>query len=160
MLTSVPSIAGSAETLPALLGDPASSGQRLSVMKQITEGHPMTGSKGVRVRTKISEIGTLSIDGFCRFLRAAFPRSTALHLAHLTGISASTVTKWLIGENKPSGEHLAILTSVLGPAFLRACLTRSPDWLERSCETERLAQISAEMERLARERAMLERNVA
>lgn len=69
----------------------------------------------------------LSMRGVCGFLRAALPHSTAKQVAHVAGVPAKTVEKWLNGETRPSGAHLAALISVFGPPFVAAAMPKA-DW--------------------------------
>lgn len=64
----------------------------------------------------------LNMPALVRWLGLAFPASTAKQVAHVSGVPASTVDKWLRGECKPSGEALAALIAVFGPSFVAACM--------------------------------------
>lgn len=87
----------------------------------------------------------LDMDGFCRFVRAQYPRSTAAHLASLIDVTVSTTEKWLSRQTRPSGDHLAALISVFGPEFLAVTVPATSEWATQRVKEERLAQLSQEL---------------
>lgn len=90
----------------------------------------------------------LDMDGFCRFARSAFPNSTAAHLASVVGATVSTTEKWLSGQTRPSGEHLAAMIAAFGPAFLAAVIPATGQWAAKSVRAEQLSRISQELAEL------------
>jgi transcriptional regulator with XRE-family HTH domain len=95
-------------------------------------------------RSQIAETGALSMAALCRFLTRAFPASTSKQVEGATGIPASSVDKWLRGETRPSGAHLAALISVFGAAFAAAAMPGCA-WLK---EAGRDAEIRRRVEEL------------
>lgn len=87
----------------------------------------------------------LSRSGMTGFLRAAFPACTAQHVAHLTGISASTVSNWLRETSIPSADHLAVLFTVFGQPFLTACYPVAAPWVEGQGQHERFQSAITEL---------------
>lgn len=87
----------------------------------------------------------LDMDGFCRFVRRAFPTSTAAHLAALVGATVSTSEKWISGQTKPSADHLAAMISAFGPAFLVEAIPSTRQWAAPIIERAKLAEISRQL---------------
>lgn len=85
------------------------------------------------------------MNGFCRFVRRAFPNSTAAHLATICGATVSASEKWLSGQTRPSGEHLAAMISAFGPAFLAEAVPSTRQWAAPIIERARLAEISRQL---------------
>lgn len=91
----------------------------------------------------------LDMEGFCRFARRAFPTSTPAHLASIVGATASTAEKWLSGQTRPSGEHLAAMITAFGPAFLAEVIPNTRQWTAPLIARSRLAEIARELSALA-----------
>lgn len=85
------------------------------------------------------------MDGFCRFIRAQYPQSTAAHLAALLGVTISCTEKWLSGQTRPSGDHLAAMIGIFGPEFLAVTIPATNEWATQRVKEERLAQLSQEL---------------
>lgn len=95
--------------------------------------------------TSAKHFCNLDMEAVCRFLRTAFPTSTALNIQCVTGISAGTVDNWLRGRAKPTGEHLGALVGAFGPQFAMAAFPSIRAWAGRAANAERLAKISEEL---------------
>lgn len=93
-------------------------------------------------------------DGLARFLRAAHPAKTALHVAARTKLPADTVKKWLLGAALPNGRAVLVLACCYGPELLCAMLRDPPGWLDASARGAAQARIAA---RLAALQAQLRR---
>lgn len=93
-------------------------------------------------------------DGLVRFLRAAHPSKTAIHVAARTRLPADTVKKWLAGVALPNGRAVLVLACCYGPELLRAMLRDPPGWLDASARGAEQARIEA---RLAALQAQLRR---
>lgn len=92
------------------------------------------------------------LDGFARFLRGRYPRSTVHHVEAATGISAASVENWLHRRSQPSVQHFSILIQTFGPALLAACLTCPPPWVSEAVQTQRRREIDAQVAKLMSER--------
>ncbi|MGU3418509.1 hypothetical protein [Methylobacterium sp. D54C] len=93
-------------------------------------------------------------DGLARFLRAAHPAKTAIHVAARTRLPADTVKKWLGGAALPNGRAVLVLACCYGPELLCAMLRDPPGWLDASARGAAQARIEA---RLAALQAQLRR---
>ena len=87
----------------------------------------------------------LDMTGLCRFVHRAFPTSAAANLACIVGATVSTAEKWLQGQTKPSGEHLAAMIAAFGPAFLAEAVPSTRQWAAPIIERARLAEISRQL---------------
>lgn len=94
-------------------------------------------------------------DGLVRFLRAAHPGKTAIHVAARTRLPPDTVKKWLAGVALPNGRAVLVLACCYGPELLRAMLRDPPGWLDASARGAEQARIEA---RLAALQAQLRRS--
>jgi hypothetical protein len=74
-----------------------------------------------------------------------FPNSTAAHLASVVGATISTTEKWLSGQTRPSGEHLASMIVAFGPAFLAAAIPSTQSWSVKVVQADRITEISREL---------------
>jgi transcriptional regulator with XRE-family HTH domain len=107
--------------------------------------HVRVNMKGFSMSgVKIAGSGALCMAALCRYLKAAFPASTAKQVAHATGIPASSVEKWLRGETRPSAEHFCILCATFGAGFAALAMPGAL-WLQ---EAGRDAEFRASAERL------------
>lgn len=86
---------------------------------------------------KFAGDGAICMAALCRFLTAAFPHSTAKQAAFATGIPASSIEKWLRGETRPSGLHLAQLVGVFGIPLIAAALP-SALWARENAHERKL----------------------
>ncbi|RWF41610.1 MAG: XRE family transcriptional regulator [Mesorhizobium sp.] len=111
---------------------------------------PLDGVQSIMGHTRMS-CGTdhktlrLDMEGFCRFIRRAFPTSTAAHLAAVVGATVSTSEKWISGQTKPSADHLAAMISAFGPAFLVEAIPSTRQWAAPIIERAKLAEISRQL---------------
>ncbi|TPL44525.1 helix-turn-helix transcriptional regulator [Mesorhizobium sp. B2-4-5] len=111
---------------------------------------PIDGVQSIMGHTRMS-CGTdhktlrLDMEGFCRFVRRAFPTSTAAHLAAVVGATVSTSEKWISGQTKPSADHLAAMISAFGPAFLVEAIPSTRQWAAPVIERAKLAEISRQL---------------
>lgn len=93
----------------------------------------------------IRQVCHLDMEAICRFLRTAFPTSTALNVECMTGISAGTVENWIRARSRPSAEHLGALVSAFGPQFVAAAFPSTRAWTGRAVRAERLTAIAEEL---------------
>lgn len=100
---------------------------------------------------KNSNHGKFDADGVAAFLRLHHPVATANNVCARSGISASTVDKWLRGLSAPSPDHLATLTAAYGPDFLASAFPGAAPWLEQEATKRELrAAVDALRSTLAR----------
>lgn len=94
-------------------------------------------------------------------IRAAWPRKTAAHVAHFTGMEERTVKFWLAGETRMSVESIgALLRTEEGYAILAAIMGNSTaKWWQATQAAQDLRvsrrALKAQEERVARLRAQL-----
>lgn len=85
------------------------------------------------------------------FLRSIHPVKTTESVAAETGISSSTVAKWLERSSVPGGLAILRLAAAYGPEFLVAVYPKAPAWLRDSHRRYRIEQIERQQEALERE---------
>lgn len=95
--------------------------------------------------TNICNSANLDMEALTRFLCRAFPYATANHVEGITGVSAATITNWLIGRAKPSGEHLGALVGAFGPQFVAAAFPASRTWAEPIARAENARRLATEL---------------
>lgn len=118
---------------------PARSGQ---VRSYPMETLPKSGMKCAKPGAAFSS------DGFCRFLRRAYPAGTAAHVAALAGCPVSTAEKWLRGETRPCAEHLGSLCAAFGPAFIAAAMPATRHWSRGRARNEEIQRIARQLAHL------------
>lgn len=103
---------------------------------------------------KNSRPGKFDGAGAIAFLRRAFPQATAQHVSAVTGISSSTVDKWLRGISAPGADHLSLLVAAFGPRFLAVAFPVTAPWLAaeevRRDVRQALTQLRGTIERARR----------
>jgi hypothetical protein len=87
----------------------------------------------------------IDCDGLARFLRAAHPAKTAIHVAARTRLPADTVKKWLLGAALPNGRAVLVLACCYGPELLCAMLRDPPGWLDAAARGAAQARIEARL---------------
>lgn len=108
-----------------------------------------------------SAIGFPVLSQITNAIRAAWPRKTAAHVAHFTGMEERTVKFWLAGETRMSVESIgALLRTEEGYAILAAIMGDSTaKWWQatRAAQDLRVSRraLKAQEERVARLRAQL-----
>lgn len=93
-------------------------------------------------------------DGLARFLQAAHPAKTAIHVAARTRLPSDTVKKWLLGAALPNSRAVLVLACCYGPELLCAMLRDPPGWLDAAARGAAQARIEA---RIAALQAQLRR---
>lgn len=98
---------------------------------------------------KNSKFGKLNVEGIIRFFRRAFPSGTANNVSAETGISPSTIDKWMRKESRPSSDHIGALLSAFGPAFFIAAYPQAEDWLQPEIDRQQAAKAAEILSALA-----------